>query len=72
MVEDFERVHEMDQMYIVEWQLQMEQDWQQWDHEQQHVPAKIQVNGKEIKRRIKKGTRRKIRKSNPGHYRGCH
>jgi hypothetical protein len=44
--EDFERVADMDQMYLVEEHMRMEAEWQEWEMEQEkltRLPAIIEV-----------------------------
>lgn len=44
MLEDFERARELDQMYFIESQRQMEEEWQQWEEEiAQKEPARVEL-----------------------------
>lgn len=43
MTEDFERAKELDQMYLIESQKRMEEEWQEWEHEQSKEPARIEL-----------------------------
>ena len=43
MTEDWERLPEMDKMYLIEKQREIEEGWQQWEEEQTRLPAKIEV-----------------------------
>lgn len=45
-MEDYERLNRMDRMYLIEANRQMEEEWQQWEHEEKirnKPPAKITV-----------------------------
>lgn len=41
--EDFERAFLKDQMYLGEFQQEIEDEWRQWEEEQQKLPAEIVV-----------------------------
>lgn len=41
--EDYERMQELDQMYLAEYQREVEEEWQQWELEQQKLPARIVI-----------------------------
>lgn len=61
MIEDFERARELDQMYLIESQRQMEEEWQQWEEENsQKQPARIELITTKKKKYDKRG---KIKKS---------
>lgn len=45
--EDFERLSEMDKMYLMEKEQEMIHEWQQWEEEQEKLPAKIIITIKE-------------------------
>ena len=45
MNEDFERALELDQMYLIEYQKEIEEQWQQWE-EEHRLPAKIEIMSK--------------------------
>lgn len=46
--EDWERLSEMDKMYLKEKEMEMIHEWQQWEEEQREkLPAKIIVRTKE-------------------------
>jgi hypothetical protein len=45
-VEDYERLSEMDKMYLIEAKLQMEEEWQRWEEEQEKrhlLPAIVEL-----------------------------
>lgn len=51
--EDWERLSEMDQMYVIEKQKEIEEEWQQWEEEQQRkkkLPAKIIISKEEYEK----------------------
>ena len=41
MIEDFERIRELDEMYLIETQLEIEEEW--YLSEQEKLPAKIEI-----------------------------
>lgn len=41
--EDFERLSDLDKMYIVEKEREMIEEWQQWEYEQEEKVAKIRL-----------------------------
>lgn len=41
--EDFERLSDLDKMYIVEKEREMIEEWQQWEEEQEEKVAKIRL-----------------------------
>jgi len=50
IIEDYERLSEMDKMYLVEKEQEMIHEWQQWEEEQgvkEKLPARIVVRTKE-------------------------
>lgn len=50
IIEDYERLSEMDKMYLAEKEQEMIHEWQQWEEEQgvkEKLPARIVVRTKE-------------------------
>ena len=44
--EDWERLHELNQIYVIEKQREMEEEWQRWEEEQEQKnrkPARIKI-----------------------------
>lgn len=43
IIEDFEREATKDSMFLLEKQLEMEEEWQRWEEEHNRKPAKIRM-----------------------------
>jgi len=46
-IEDFDRMQELDELYLQEYNLQIEEEWRQWlDEQEKRLPAKIKTISK--------------------------
>lgn len=43
MKEDYERAKQLDEIYLAEYQKEIEEDYQLWEEEQQKLPAHIEI-----------------------------
>lgn len=63
IIEDYERLSEMDKMYIKEKEMEMIHEWQQWEEEQEikkKLPAKIVVKTKNKSYEQKEKTKKTV------------
>lgn len=61
MNEDYERLHFLDEMYLVEYQQEIEEDYYNWKEEQERLPASIEII---FTKKHKHDTKRKNYKEN--------
>lgn len=64
MINDFEREHLTDQMYLGEYQQEIEDEWRRWEEEQSKLPAKIIITNPIKKEKINENTTRNLRNRN--------
>lgn len=63
IIEDYERLSEMDKMYLKEKEMEMIHEWQQWEEEQEikkKLPAKIIVKTKNKNYEQKEKTKKTV------------
>lgn len=63
IIEDYERLSEMDKMYLKEKEMEMIHEWQQWEEEQEikkKLPAKIVVKTKNKSYEQKEKTKKTV------------
>lgn len=66
--EDWERMSELDKMYLLEKQKEIEEEWQQWEEEQEKLPAKIKVKKKNETEISNKDKLENVARSKDGSY----
>ena len=54
IIEDFERLSELDKIYLKEKEQEMICEWQQWEEKQNRIPAEITIKKKQNDTRIYK------------------